>query len=160
MIWEQELIILGQVALAMACGGAIGAEREWANKPAGFRTHMLIAGASALLVSLADIMVLKGSVPENAAADLIRSDPIRVVEAIVTGLGFIGAGTIFRARDGDRVEGLTTAASILLVGAIGIAVALGSYVLAIGMTLLTLLVVGVIGGFERRSRHRGKMAGQ
>lgn len=154
MDWEQQLLIIGRVALAMACGGVIGAEREWANKPAGFRTHMLIAGAAALLVSLADIMVLRGSVPETAASQLLRSDPIRVVEAIVTGLGFIGAGTIFRARDSERIEGLTTAASILLVGAIGIAVALSAYVLAIGMTLLSLLVVGAIGMVERRAARR------
>lgn len=151
MDWQQDLLILGQVVLAMACGGAIGAEREWANKPAGFRTHMLIAGASALLVSLADMMVLRGGAQETTAA-VIRSDPIRVVEAIVTGLGFIGAGTIFRARHGERVEGLTTAASVLLVGAIGIAVALSAFMLAIGMTLLSLLVLGVIGKVERLTR--------
>lgn len=154
MDWEQDLLIIGRVALAMACGGVIGVEREWANKPAGFRTHMLIAGASALLVSLAYIMVVRGNVPGDSASGIIRSDPIRVVEAIVTGLGFIGAGTIFRARDKERIEGLTTAASILLVGAIGIAVALGAYVLAIGMTLLSLLVVGAIGVVERRAARR------
>ncbi|MBA1148606.1 MgtC/SapB family protein [Ectothiorhodospiraceae bacterium WFHF3C12] len=151
MEWEQDLLIIGRVALAMACGGVIGAEREWAHKPAGFRTHMLIAGASALLVSLADIMVLRGAAPGGAVSEMIRSDPIRVVEAIVTGLGFIGAGTIFRARDSERIEGLTTAASILLVGAIGIAVALEAYVLAIGMTFLSLMVVGAIGMVERRA---------
>lgn len=154
MDWERDLLIIGQVALAMACGGVIGAEREWANKPAGFRTHMLIAGASALLVSLADIMVLRGQVPATEVSEYLRSDPIRVVEAIVTGLGFIGAGTIFRARDSERIEGLTTAASILLVGAIGIAVALSAYVLAIGMTLLSLLVIGAIGMVERRASRR------
>lgn len=151
MEWEQDLLIIGRVALAMACGGVIGAEREWAHKPAGFRTHMLIAGASALLVSLADIMVLRGAAPGGAVSEMIRSDPIRVVEAIVTGLGFIGAGTIFRARDSERIEGLTTAASILLVGAIGIAVALEAYVLAIGMTFLSLTVIGAIGMVERRA---------
>lgn len=154
MDWERDLLIIGQVALAMACGGVIGAEREWANKPAGFRTHMLIAGASALLVSLADLMVLRGHVPPSDVSEYLRSDPIRVVEAIVTGLGFIGAGTIFRARDSERIEGLTTAASILLVGAIGIAVALSAYVLAIGMTLLSLIVIGVIGIVERRAARR------
>lgn len=155
MDWEQDLLIIARVALAMACGGVIGAEREWAHKPAGFRTHMLIAGASALLVGLADLMVLRSSVPESAASHLIRSDPIRVMEAIVTGLGFIGAGTIFRAQDSERIEGLTTAASILLVGAIGIAAAVSAYILAIGMTLLSVLVLGAVGMVERRAGRKG-----
>jgi putative Mg2+ transporter-C (MgtC) family protein len=147
---ELELIV--PVALAMALGGLIGAEREWANKPAGFRTHMLVAGAAALLVGLGDLL-LDHFVTSGEA---IQADPLRVVEAIITGLSFIGAGTIIR-RDGRHpVEGLTTAASFLLSAAIGIACAVQAYLLAAVVTLLTLVVLRVMGYFEPRIRAHGK----
>ncbi|MGH8727574.1 MAG: MgtC/SapB family protein [Burkholderiales bacterium] len=139
MDWASQLPIIGEVALAMLLGGAIGIEREIADKPAGFRTHMLVAGAAALLVGLSSALVLKfGADPSN---DLLRFDPIRVVEAIVTAVGFLGAGTIFRRGETNHVEGLTTAASILLAAAIGIAVALRQFVLAVAVTILVLLVL-------------------
>ena len=132
--------MIGQVALAMLLGGLIGAEREWANKPAGFRTHMLIAGTGALLVVLADALVEHFG-GDAYAGGIIRADPIRIVEAIITGVAFIGAGTIFRSQGGDHVEGLTTAASLLFSAAIGVAVALREFVIAVGITLLALAVL-------------------
>jgi putative Mg2+ transporter-C (MgtC) family protein len=98
---------LGEVALAMVLGGLIGAERELADKPAGLRTHMLIAGAAALLVGLSDVMIHRFS----AGGEAIRSDSLRVIEAVVTAVGFLGAGMIIR-RHSEHVEGLTTAASL------------------------------------------------
>lgn len=139
MDWESQLPIIGEVALAMLLGGAIGVEREIADKPAGFRTHMLVAGAAALLVGLSSALVLNFSA--DRANDLLRFDPIRVVEAIVTAVGFLGAGTIFRRGETNHVEGLTTAASILLAAAIGIAVALRQFALAAAVTVLVLLVL-------------------
>lgn len=131
--------MLGEVALAMLLGGLIGVERELADKPAGFRTHMLVAGAAALLVGLSDALLHRFNV---SSGDGLRSDPIRIVEAIITGISFLGAGTIFRrTAEKEHVEGLTTAASILLSSAIGISVALRQFVLAIGVTLLALLVL-------------------
>lgn len=135
----RELAIIGEVALAMLLGGLIGIEREIADKPAGFRTHMLVAGAAALLVGLGGAML--NSFVDHGRAEFIRSDPIRIVEAIITGIAFLGAGTIFRRQHGEHVEGLTTAASILFSAAIGIAVALREFTIAIGVTVLALIAL-------------------
>lgn len=148
MNWLMQLEIIGEVALAMLLGGIIGMERERANKPAGFRTHMLVAGASALLVGLADALLQRYG--GGGADGAVRSDPIRVVEAIITGISFLGAGTIFRRGEGRAVEGLTTAASLLLCGAIGIAVALRQFILAGGITALALAVLWGLKSFEMR----------
>jgi putative Mg2+ transporter-C (MgtC) family protein len=147
--WLMQLEIIGEVALAMLLGGIIGMDRERANKPAGFRTHMLVAGASALLVGLGDAMLHRYG--GGGADGPIRSDPIRIVEAIITGISFLGAGTIFRRDSRRGVEGLTTAASLLLCGAIGIAVALRQFILAGGITALALIVLWGLKFLERKS---------
>ena len=139
--------IIGEVALAMLLGGIIGFERELADKPAGFRTQMLVAGAAALLVGLGDAMLKRFSADTSLHA---TSDPIRIVEAIVTGISFLGAGTIFRRDSSEQVQGLTTAASILLCAAVGISVALRQFVLAIGVTVLALIVLRGLTGIEKR----------
>ena len=144
--WNQ-LIILLNVALAGALGGVIGVERELRGKPAGFRTHMVVAAAAALLMALAPELV--DYFADHGEAQSIRSDPIRVIEAIITGISFLGAGTILVHRGRRRVEGLTTAASLLLVAAIGISTALHRYVLAVGITALLLLVLVVLGFVEK-----------
>jgi putative Mg2+ transporter-C (MgtC) family protein len=147
MNWIMQFEIVGEVALAMLLGGVIGFERELADKPAGFRTHMLVAGAAALLVGLGDAMVLRFV----SASELhVTADPIRIVEAIITGISFLGAGTIFRRDQSEQVQGLTTAASILLCAAVGISVALRQFVLAIGVTLLALVVLRGLTGIENR----------
>jgi putative Mg2+ transporter-C (MgtC) family protein len=136
-----EIRILLSVACAMLLGGLLGIEREQAEKPAGFRTHKLVAGAAALLVGLGD--VLTEHFNAEAYSERLRIDPLRIVEAIVAGVSFLGAGTIFRHKD-QSVNGLTTAASLLLASAIGISVALNQYILAIGVTALTLIVLRVM----------------
>lgn len=143
--------IIGEVALAMLLGGIIGFEREMADKPAGFRTQMLVAGAAALLVGLGDAMIRRFVVPGGSA----QVDPIRIVEAIVTGISFLGAGTIFRRSASEQVEGLTTAASILFCAAIGISVALRQFVLAVGVTILALIVLRGLTTFENWFTKRG-----
>nr|WP_246351692.1 MgtC/SapB family protein [Deinobacterium chartae] len=131
----------------MLLGGLIGLERELANKPAGFRTHMLIAGTTALMAGLGLLLLQNfGNVVEG---DLIRTDPIRILEATVAGVSFLGAGVIFRSRSSSP-EGLTTAASILLAAGLGVAVALHAYVVAVGVTLLALLVLRALHSLERR----------
>lgn len=145
--WQADLGLLTRVLAATFLGGLIGIERELARKPAGFRTHMLVAASATLLVGLADVLVTRFSY--EAYGGSLRADPIRIVEAVVTGVAFLGAGTIFR-RDGDVVEGLTTAASILLAAAIGVAVALERWIVALGVTLLVLLVLRGIRGVEDR----------
>ena len=142
-----QLEIIGEVALAMLLGGVIGFEREMADKPAGFRTQMLVAGAAALLVGLGDALLLRFLVEGKTN---VTADPIRIVEAIVTGISFLGAGTIFRRDSSEQVKGLTTAASILLCAAVGISVALRQFVLSIGVTVLALIVLRGLTGIEKR----------
>lgn len=134
--WLPQLIVFAKVAVAGVLGAAIGYERELADKPAGLRTHALLAAAAALLVGLTGALVANLGGP--GLADQLRVDPLRVVGAIVTGVAFLGAGTIFRHHDVDIVEGLTTAASLLLVAAIAIATAAGQVLLAVLVTVLSL----------------------
>ena len=153
MNWLMQLEIVGEVALAMLLGGVIGFEREVADKPAGFRTQMLVAGAACLLVGLADAMLLR-FLGEGKTS--VTGDPIRIVEAIVAGVSFLGAGTIFRKDASEQVQGLTTAASILLCAAIGISIALRQFVLAIGATILALIVLRGLTGIEKRMAKKVK----
>ncbi len=144
--WQTQLIIIGQVILAMILGGFIGFERELANKPAGFRTHTLVAGAACLFMAVA----------AAAESDLHLSgtviiDPLRVAAAIVAGVSFLGAGTIFRSSsDSGKVGGLTTAATIWTSAAVGLAVALGQLIAAVGVTIITLIVLRGMSLLERR----------
>jgi putative Mg2+ transporter-C (MgtC) family protein len=145
-----QLLILATTAYAMLLGGVIGFEREMKDRPAGFRTHMLVAGAAALLVGLGDLLAVRYADEHYRA--MVRVDPLRLVEAVVAAVGFLGAGAIFRRSGGTSVAGLTTAASLLMVAAIGIAVGLHAHVLAFGATLLTLVVLLVLSWVERRRR--------
>lgn len=142
------------MAIAMVLGGLVGFERELADKPAGMRTHMLVAGAAALLVLLGDILVSKFGQQFNAG--LIRSDPIRIIEATVTGIAFLGAGTIIRNGSREAVHGLTTAASLLFTAAIGISVALKEFVVAGGATVLALMTLRIAGIVETRLKQKEK----
>lgn len=145
--WVQQLETVAAVLIAAVLGGVIGMERELANRPAGLRTHAILAAAAALLVGLSDSLI--GYFVTESAPDVLRADPVRVIEAIVTGTAFLGAGTIFRHHDREAVEGLTTAASLLLVAAIGIAVGLRQLLLAILVTLLSLVLLRVVGRYTR-----------
>lgn len=152
------LVAIMKVVFAMILGGLMGLERELAKKPAGLRTHMLVAGASSLLVVLGDIMITNYST--GTVVEAIQADPIRIMEAIITGISFLGAGTIiFRNRD-ETVEGLTTAASILFAAAIGIAVALQQYLLATVLTIIAIVILVGLGYLERFiSRLRSRFYG-
>jgi putative Mg2+ transporter-C (MgtC) family protein len=146
--WPQQLSVLLTTAYAMVLGGLIGWERELKDRPAGFRTHMLVAGAAAMLVGLGDLLAVRFSAEDYR--ELVRVDPIRLIEAVVAAVGFLGAGAIFRRSGGNSVSGLTTAASLLMVAAIGIAAGLRVHVLALGVTLLTLAVLLVLKWAEKR----------
>jgi putative Mg2+ transporter-C (MgtC) family protein len=132
-----------RLVLAAALGGAIGLEREASGKPAGFRTNLLICVGAALITevstSIARDVVLPGG---------FRADPGRVAAQIVSGVGFLGAGTILRSR--GSVTGLTTAATLWVVAAIGIATGAANYVLAVTSTILVLLALVLLGRFEER----------
>ena len=143
---QAQLGVVGALAFAMVLGGAVGFDRERRNRPAGFRTHMLVAGASALLVGMGRLMVEE----QLDAGPMLRMDPLRLVEAVVAGVAFIGAGTIFSQRRGAGVTGITTAASLLMVAVIGIAAGLHYYVLSLAATVLTLLVLTGLHLVEQR----------
>ncbi|WP_340104872.1 MgtC/SapB family protein [Rhodohalobacter sp. 8-1] len=143
MIW----IPVTKVIYSMFLGGLIGFERELAQKPAGLRTHMLVAGSAALMIILGDILIHNYN--GGTVAHIIQADPIRIMEAIITGISFLGAGTIIFKNQEETVEGLTTAASILFASAIGIAVAIQQYLLAGVLAILAILVLFGMGYVER-----------
>jgi putative Mg2+ transporter-C (MgtC) family protein len=147
--WQSQLQTVGAVLIAAVLGGFVGVERELADRPAGLRTHAILAAAACLLVSLPDALLDYYSL--ETTPEILRADPIRVVEAVVTGTAFLGAGTIFRDRE-RGVEGLTTAASLLLVGAIGISVALKQLLTAVLVTILTLLLLRAARWFKTAKR--------
>lgn len=120
----------------------IGIEREDADKPAGVRTNMIVGGASCVFVSVMPYLIqfIEGS----NFFDKVNPDPIRVLQAIVVGIGFIGAGTIMKPDDESRVKGITTAATLLFSSAIGITVAVQLYVVAVGITILLLVINRVV----------------
>lgn len=148
-----EIQLLGRILLAALLGGLVGIEREFAEKPAGLRTHVLVGSVSTLLVVLGTRIV--GAFDQQSP---ITADPIRILQAIVVGISFLGAGTILKheADDKQNVEGLATSASILSVATIGIAVALDAYILAVGATFLNLMVnwglMPVVTYVRRRTR--------
>lgn len=143
--WQEQLAIAARVTIAGVLGGLVGIERELANRPAGLRTHAILAAAAAFIVGIAELLVTYFVV--ESTSSVLRVDPIRIVEATVTGVAFLGAGTIFRHE--ASVEGLTTASSLLLVAAIGIAVALKQLLLAVIVTVLALLLLRVLRRFGR-----------
>jgi putative Mg2+ transporter-C (MgtC) family protein len=150
--WDSQLSGLLNVFIAVILGGVVGLERELARKPAGLRTLMLVAGASAMLVGITDTLIEHFT--EVSEDQILRADPIRIVEAIITGVSFICAGTIFRSDKGETVEGLTTAAAILTCCTIGIAVALKQWILAAGVTFLTVIILRAAAAVEEKMATR------
>jgi len=143
---EPFLSYLSRLVVALLIGGAIGLEREFRGKPAGMRTNMLICVGSCL------IMIISIEIARSAVQ---TSDPGRIAAQVVTGIGFLGAGTIIRSR--FHIVGLTTAATIWALSAIGLAVGAGYLPLAAVTALLitaTLIFIGYIENqFERKRSH-------
>jgi putative Mg2+ transporter-C (MgtC) family protein len=135
--------ILLHVLGALAAGGAVGLERSYHGRPAGFRTHALVCMASSLLmtVSVYEAEWFRG------ASGSVRLDPTRMAQGIVTGIGFLGAGVIF--KEGLTVRGLTTAASIWITAAIGVLMGVGLYFPAALGTVLTLFVLTLFRRLEQ-----------
>ena len=129
--WEETLL---RVVVAAALGGAVGLEREWREREAGFRTHMLVSVGSALFTIVSAYGFREFLVSGDA---VIRADPTRIAAQIVTGIGFLGAGAII--RQGLSVRGLTTAATLWLVAAVGLASGAGYYSAAVITTLVALV---------------------
>ncbi|MBN1623853.1 MAG: MgtC/SapB family protein [Clostridia bacterium] len=127
MSFELESIL--KIIMALVCGGLIGYEREYKNRPAGLRTHILVCVGAALVMVVAQFMYNNN--PDGGI------DTTRLGAQVVSGIGFLGAGTIIRERFG--VKGLTTAASLWAVACIGIAVGSGYFLIA-GVTTLVIIV--------------------
>lgn len=145
--WAEQVWQLILVLIAGVLGGLIGLEREIANKPAGLRTHMFVAASAAMFMLLGDA-VIDLFARHNPGVE-IQPDPIRMMQAIVVGISFLGAGTIVHSA-GAHVEGLTTAASILLTAGVGMAVAAEQLVLASGVSIIALAVLYLVGLVELR----------
>ncbi|HLJ65852.1 MAG TPA: MgtC/SapB family protein [Chloroflexota bacterium] len=144
-IGDGELLL--RMALSIVLGSLIGFERERGERAAGLRTHALVClGATAfMLVSAYGLASIAGT---KLPAATFRPDPFRVAAQVVSGIGFLGAGMIFFRR--EIVRGLTTAAGLWVVAAIGLAVGAGMYVLAIGATVGALVVLAIFRPLEAR----------
>jgi putative Mg2+ transporter-C (MgtC) family protein len=142
--WPGLLIAL-KLLLAMVCGGAIGYERELSRKAAGLRTNVLICFGAALY------MIMSREISGGAA----YTDPARLAAQVVAGIGFLGAGVILQSR--GSITGLTTAATIFVVGAVGIAIGEGMFILAMFSTVLIIIVLVVLRSFEREIVRRKRM---
>ncbi len=130
-----------RLVLAVVAGALIGLERTYNGRPAGFRTHALVATASSLLMLFT---VFQFNLLAGAPVEALKADPTRMAQGIMTGIGFLGAGVI--VREGLNVRGLTTAASIWMTAAIGIMIGVGFYVAA-GIALA--LALGTLSIFRR-----------
>ncbi len=151
-----EFDLLGRLLLAALLGGLIGLERELSSKPAGLRTNLLICVGATLLMDLSLSIAAEANAVNFQQGVAFRADPARIAAQIVTGIGFLGAGTIMHSR--GSVMGLTTAATIWVVAAIGMAVGARAYIPAIGTTILVGVSLVLLGRLEqllvrkRRSR--------
>lgn len=141
-----ELHVLFQATIALLLGGLVGWERETAGKWAGLRTHMLVCLASMMFIRVGQFLIIDSN--QLPYANSLQMDPVRLIEAIVTGIAFLGAGTVFRDPEAAKMRGLTTAASLLVIAPIGVAIAIDRYVLAVGITLIALFVLRVLNKLE------------
>lgn len=138
-------VIVTHLLGALVAGGVIGLERSFHARPAGFRTHTLVCLASSLLML---VTIYQWQWMPGASLDSVRTDPTRMAQGIMTGIGFLGAGVIF--KEGLSVRGLTTAASIWITAAIGILFGVGFYFPAILATVLTLGILSLFRWIEAR----------
>lgn len=137
-------IVIIRVIAAVILGGILGVQREKAGKPAGLRTHMIVCLGTAVVV-LACL-----------ASSMDMSGLSRVIQGIVTGIGFIGAGSILKLSEQREIRGLTTAAGLWMTAAIGVAVGLGSLGVALIGTGATFIVLSLLGAVESRLDKREK----
>jgi putative Mg2+ transporter-C (MgtC) family protein len=137
------IAITVHILSALVAGGLIGLERNYHGRPAGFRTHALVCTASSLLMI---VTLYQDKWMTNLSAEMIRTDPTRMAQGIMTGIGFLGAGVIY--QEGFTIRGLTTAASIWITAVIGILCGIGFYFPAVFATVLTLGVLSVFRWIE------------
>ena len=138
-------LILTRLFLTVLAGGIIGLERALHGREAGFRTHTLVCVSSGLLMLLMDY---QWQLIPQQFIDTIRTDPTRMAQGIMTGIGFLGAGVII--KEGLTVRGLTTAASIWMTAAIGIVIGLGFYEPALYTTIITVITLSMFRWVEAK----------
>lgn len=148
---HEELRMLVRILVAGALGAVLGWERESRGKAAGFRTHILVALASALFAACS---VLIDDTDGRSSADVLR-----VVPAVATGIGFLGAGIIFIQQDRAKVRGLTTAADVWATSAIGITCGFGYFILASGTAAFVWISLRMLAWIEFRNRGAGNAEG-
>lgn len=142
--WE----MIGRLVLATGLGGLIGLEREAHNRPAGLRTHILVCLGSTLVM----LVSMYGPLDFHGGEAGEAYDAGRIAAQVVSGIGFLGAGTIL--REGNTVRGLTTAASLWMVAGIGLAVGSGMYIPAVATTVLTMITLRQLNRIEVRGLGR------
>ena len=135
--------ITGRLVLAFVLGGLVGWEREYEEKPAGLRTLILVSIGSALFV-----LVTQAVIATAASGNAAGVDSLRIVAGVAQGIGFLGAGTIFTSR--GTVYGLTTAAAIWAMSAVGVACGFGAWQMALVGTALTFVALRVLGPLSVR----------
>lgn len=139
--------VVGRLLLAAFLGLLIGINREYHPAPAGMRTHMLVSlGAATFAVLMEEI------IHSYEDIESLRSEPVRIIEAVTAGVAFIAAGTIIQSR--GRVKGLTTGAGMWVSGAVGLACGIGAYFVGIFAAVMCLLILTVIKWIEDRLPHR------
>lgn len=142
---DSEIPVLDMFIRLLAAAGlalVLGLEREFRGKAAGLRSHMLVSlGASAFIIMGMHILFATAEGDPSA-----RIDPTRIVEGVIGGIGFLGAGSIIQSR--GNIQGITTGASIWMAGAIGVACGLGIFTLAGMVTLMALIIMSVLGRFQ------------
>ncbi|MHA6253378.1 MgtC/SapB family protein [Oceanobacillus sp. CAU 1775] len=141
---ENFTTILIRLFVILILSGIIGFEREWNHHSAGFRTHILVGLGACLMM----LMSLYGFTDFIDAHDNVRFDPARIPSYVISGIGFLGAGTIIVY--GGTIRGLTTAASIWAVAGIGLVVGVGMYGPAVVTTILILVSLVLLNGFEKK----------
>lgn len=143
MVTGLHLEMAAHLVLALFIGGMVGLERSYHGRPAGFRTHALVCLASSLLMM---VTFYQTSWLPNTPLDTVRADPARMAQGIMTGIGFLGAGVIF--KEGLTVRGLTTAASIWITASLGILVGIGFYFPALLAALLSMVTLSLFRWIE------------
>lgn len=138
--------IVARLGLAALLGMVLGIERERRNRPAGLRTHMLVALAAAVFTVIT--FEIYAEAQKLEARGSVTADPIRIIEAVTAGVAFLAAGTIIQAR--GSVHGLTTGASVWLTGAIGTACGVGYYAIAFIVVMLALPILMLLHALGRR----------
>lgn len=148
------IIVVERLLFALLAGGAIGLERAYHGRPAGFRTHSLVCVASSLLMLLT---VFQWKLLAGAPIETVRVDPTRMAQGIMTGIGFLGAGVIMKEQ--LTIRGLTTAASIWMTASIGIILGMGFYFAAFMAGMITIGVLTVFSWLEKimPSLHYGSL---